>query len=205
MKTSKVHTTKVLLIDIVSKFLEEKNPDEITLEEVLKLADISKGSFYYHFENLQDLIETGQITRYKKWVNLSISFLKESLVGAQSTEELRFHLKIITSASNGLRWKNNRAERAFTLAACIQNPRLGQAIGKEIARLTRALVESIDELKEKGLMKSEIDSRSMAIFIQSYHLGKIVNDFCVDGITDQLWDDFVINIIDNTFISAVSN
>ena len=202
---STFHPTKRLLTETVVGMLGSKKPSEILADEVLEISGVSKGSMYHHFADLQELVETAQVDRYSKWIDASIDFLTNYVAKARTKDELRNALLILTEQTQSDERKDARAERAHALAACMQNPRMAKMMGKETERLTDAIADVADEVKNKGLVRPEVNSKALATFIQAYTLGKIVNDYNPTGVGEIEWNNFIMNIVDNTFLANSSH
>lgn len=195
------HPTKRLLTETVVALLATKKPNEILADEVLENSGVSKGSMYHHFEDLQELVETAQIYRYSQWIDASIEFLTNYVAKARTHDELRNALRILTEQTQADARKSARAERAQALAACLQNPRMAKQMGAETQRLTDAIADVTEEVKNKGLFRSEVNSKVLATFIQAYTLGKLVNDYNPTGVAEGEWNDFIMNIVEHTFMA----
>jgi AcrR family transcriptional regulator len=181
--------------------LESKKQNEILADEVLEAAGVSRGSMYHHFKDLPELIETTQIYRYSKWIDSSIDFLTSPVATAHTQKELRNSLRTLTELTQSDARKGARAERAQALSACIQNPRMEEQMGRETQRLTEAIADVTNEVKYKGLFREDVDSKTLATFIQAYSLGNIVNDYNPTGVSEADWVEFIMKIIDRTFMA----
>lgn len=195
------HPTKRLLVETVVSMLNEKSPTEILAEEVLEKSGVSKGSMYHHFVDLQDLVETAQVYRYSKWIDASIEFMTTSVISAKNKAELRNSMVKLTEVTQSDERKGARAERARALAAAYDNPRMAKSMGEQSQRLTDAITDVVEEVKNKGIFRKEVDALAVSTFIQAYTLGKIVNDYNPTGISEQAWIDFIMTIVDNTFMA----
>ena len=189
------------MVETVVSMLNEMNPNEILAEEVLEKSGVSKGSMYHHFVDLQDLVETAQVYRYSKWIDASIEFMTTSVIAAKSKAELRQSMVRLTEVTQSDDRKGARAERARALAASFDNPRMAKSMGEQSKRLTDAIIDVVEEVKNKGFFRKEVDALAVSTFIQAYTLGKIVNDYNPTGISEQAWVDFIMTIVDNTFMS----
>lgn len=58
------HPTKIRLIETTAELLENQFPQDIQVDEILEKSGISKGSLYHHFEDLGELLEAAQVSRY---------------------------------------------------------------------------------------------------------------------------------------------
>lgn len=194
------HPTKRLLVETVSQLLDQKSATQISAEEVLEISGISRGSMYHHFVDLDDLLETTQVYRYSKWVDGSIGFMYNFVIKAQTKDELRSVLRKLTEMTQANDRKAARAQRAHALATCATNERMAEKLSPEIQRLTDAIKDVTEEVKNKGLFKESVDAHSLSTFIQAYTLGKIVNDFNPVPVEEDQWVDFIMLIVDKTFI-----
>lgn len=195
------HPTKRLLVETAVAMLENKKPSEILAEEVLEVSGVSKGSMYHHFSDLQELVETAQLIRYSKWIDASIEFMTTYVLGANTKEQFVESLRKLTELTQATDRKGARAERARALAACFDNPRMAKAMGEETQRHTDALADIIQEVQNRGLVRAEADAKAVAVFIQSYTLGKMVNDYNPTGVQDDVWVDMITDMAVRTFVN----
>ncbi|MFM8447297.1 MAG: TetR/AcrR family transcriptional regulator [Candidatus Nanopelagicaceae bacterium] len=198
---SAFHPTKKLLVETVVNLLDSKKPNEILAEEVLEISGVSKGSMYHHFEDLQELVETAQLIRYSKWIDASIQFMTTYVLGANSRDSFIESLRKLTELTQAADRKGARAERALALAACLDNPRMAKAMGAETQRHTDALADIIREVQNRGLVRQEVDAKAVAVFIQSYTLGKMVNDYNPTAVPDDNWVDLITDMAVRTFVN----
>lgn len=198
---SAFHPTKKLLVETVVDLLDSKKPTEILAEEVLEISGVSKGSMYHHFEDLQELVETAQLIRYSKWIDASIQFMTTYVLGATNREDFIDSLRKLTELTQATDRKGARAERALALAACFENPRMAKAMGLETQRHTDALADIIHEVQNRGLVREDVDSKAVALFIQSYTLGKMVNDYNPTPVSDDVWINLITDMAIRTYVN----
>lgn len=187
-------------METVSALLDQKSATQISAEEVLEISGISRGSMYHHFIDLDDLLETTQVYRYSKWVDGSIKFMYDFVITSRTKDELRKSLRKLTEITQSDERKAARAQRAHALALCASNERMAKKLAPEIQRLTDAITDVTEEVKNKGLFRSDVDAHSLSTFIQAYTLGKIVNDFNPEPVAEDQWVDFIMSIVEKTFI-----
>ena len=194
------HPTKTRLIETTAELLDNQFPQDIQVDEILEKSGISKGSLYHHFEDLGELLEAGQVFKYAAWVDRSIGLIVPVLSGAKNRDDVIEGLRILTKYTQSSEYRATRFYRARTLANSETSDRFRVALGAEQDRLTAALEDLIAEAKNKGLFREHLNNRVIAIFIQSYTLGKIVDDIVPEPISQENWDNFVLEMLINTMV-----
>jgi len=195
-----IHPTKSRLIETTAELLEKQFPEDIQVDEILEKSGISKGSLYHHFEDLGELLEAAQVFRYSAWVDRSIGLIVPVLSSVKTREEIIEGLRILTKYTQSSEYKATRFYRSRTLANSENSERFTRALGVEQERLTSALEDLVAEAKNKGLFKDHLNNRVIAIFIQSYTLGKIVDDIVTQPVSQEIWDDFILEMLINTMV-----
>jgi AcrR family transcriptional regulator len=199
MKNS-LHPTKSHLINTTVAILEEKLPNEVAVDEILEKSGISKGSLYHHFEDLGQLLEVAQVERYAQWVDRSIEILIKLISSAKTREDLLVGLKKVTRLTQDPAIAATRFARARAIANAEHSPRFAEALAAEQARLTDALIDLIEEARNKGLFSSDFDARACAVLVQAYTLGKIVDDFVDDRMDPEAWHAIIDLVVDRVFL-----
>lgn len=196
-----IHPTKTRLIETTAEILETKFPEDVAVDEILDRSGISKGSLYHHFEDLGELLEAAQVQRYAAWVDRSIGLIVPVLSSAKTREDIIEGLRVLTKYTQSEEYRVVRFSRARTLANSETSPRFQKALGIEQERLTSALEDLVAEAKNKGLYRADLDARVVAVFIQSYTLGKIVDDIVPNPVMQENWDEFIVNMLIATMVS----
>jgi AcrR family transcriptional regulator len=197
---STTHPTKTRLIETTAELLEKQFPQEIQVDEILEKSGISKGSLYHHFDDLGELLEAAQVFKYAAWVDRSIGLIVPVLSSVKTREEIIQGLAVLTKYTQSSEYRATRFYRARTLANSEVSDRFRKALGIEQDRLTAALEDLVAEAKNKGLFKAHLDNRVIAVFIQSYTLGKIVDDIVPSPIFQETWDGFILEMLTNTLV-----
>ena len=199
MSRATMHPTKAILVETVVEMLETIKPADIQADKVLEISGISKGSLYHHFEDLGELVETAQVARYSKWITVSVDTMTNILPKAKNISELRTALAAVTKATQRHDLSRYRLERARTLANAEGNPRFQKALAEETDRLTSLLEDLCREVIEKGWFRKDLNPRALAVFIQSYTLGKLVDDFSPNRVPEDVWNALIDGIVINYF------
>ena len=197
---TRVHPTKALLISTTVKLLDTKLPNEIAVDEILETSGIYKGSLYHHFEDLSELLEVAQVERYAAWVDRSVEALVGMLAKVKTREDIVAGLKLVTRFTQDTKYSKTRFQRARAIAAAEHNPRFRKLLADEQKRLTDALIDLINEARNKGLYASDFDAHAGAVLVQAYTLGMIVDDFVDEQMDPEAWYDLIDKVVDKVFL-----
>ena len=194
------HPTKSKLIEAATALLKKYKSGEISVDMVLAESNISKGSLYHHFENLDDLIEMALLARYAKWVDINVATMSHILVNAKSSKDIYSGLVEVTAQSQDRNLSKERFFRAETLAKANSSPRFAKKLQDLQQQLTDSLTDLIREAQEKNYYDKSNDPKSVAVFIQAYTLGKIVDDMSSSQVNQENYNSLINKIIKEVFI-----
>lgn len=198
--SKRMHPTKALLIATTVTLLDTKLPNEIAVDEILEASGISKGSLYHHFEDLGELLEMAQVERYAAWVDRSVDALVQMISTVKTREDLVHGLKVITRFTQDPKYSHTRFQRARAIASAEHNPRFKKRLAEEQMRLTEALIDLINEARNKGLYASDFDAHAGAVLVQAYTLGMIVDDFVEKQMDPEAWYSLIDKVVDRVFL-----
>ncbi len=196
-----IHPTKTLLIETAVKLLDTQLPHEIAVDEILEQSGISKGSLYHHFEDLAELLEAAQVERYAGWVDRSIELIVAIISKAKTKEDLFEGVKKMTVLTQSADFKSYRFERARTIGNSQGHERFQKLLAVEQERLTSGLTDVIREVMEKGFFDKKFNPQVIAVFIQSYTLGKIVDDVVTNPVDQLAWNEFIDQMVFKSILS----
>ena len=196
-----LHPTKKALLDTVLQLLNSKPADEISVDEVLQVSGISKGSLYHHYEDYPDLIEDALVFRYATYVDLSMELMGPILDEPKNKDDFFEALKILTRKTQSDKNAQNRQERAELLGKAGHNNRLRSKLGIEQKRLTQELNSYMQQAVDKGFFAKDLDTEAAALFIQTYTLGLILNDIAEVPLEKDRWNEHIDRVLKMAFIS----
>lgn len=189
-----VHPTRQKLLDAASALLDRNSPDDVTVDMVLKAAGVSKGSFYYHFDDFQDLVETTLIAMFVVGVDQSITALSAVVHGSPDRETMLAGLREVTRQTQSSDNRYVRFRRARLLAFAADRPRLLDRLSTEQSRLTATLTDLFRACQDKGWFNTGFDPKAGAVMIQAYTFGKLVDDVTEDQVDPDSWCDLIMQI-----------
>lgn len=193
------HPTREKLVRSAIELMREAAPDEVTSEMVLHHSGVSRGSLYYHFDDLADLIETALVRTFSEAVDSNILLLSNMLSHAATKADIYGAVEEFSRVTQAPENKDIRFARVHLLGLAHKNPRLTAKLAVEQGRLTAAYTRMIAEEQAKGWMNLDIDPHAGAVLIQAYSLGRIVDDVAAVRVDPEQWNDIIMKIVRNVF------
>lgn len=195
MGTESHHPTRERLVVTLVSMLDENPPEKWHVDDVLLRSGVSKGSMYYHFEDFSDLIDAAFVYRFSQHVDANIEWISALLATADSRDSFFDGLHQLTVVTQGEDRAAIRMERARVLGMAAHNERLRGSLAHEQGRLTGALTDLVREAQTKGWLSVDVDPHALAVFIQAYTLGQIVNDVTEDEMSRDAWVTLIDRIV----------
>ena len=190
------HPTKTKLRDAVVGMMEATAPGDIHSEFVLQETGISRGSLYHHYEDFTDLLEDAMLYRFSAGVEASTGAIENIVQTAGNREEFFSMLEGVTRATQARKRADVRFDRARMLAMAQHNERFRKKLGLVQDKLTDSLTEAIALAQSKGWANPNFQARTLAVFIQAYTLGRIVDDVGDHPMDDSEWERLITLIAD---------
>lgn len=191
-----MHPTKALLLETAVALIDERGPQGFTVDELLETSKISKGSMYHHFEDFTDVIESAEVFRFARYVDEDIRAIAAIMRTVSSREEMFARFRQITEVASSQERTASRQDRAMIIGLSSRSPRLAAALAAEQDRLTDALADIAREFQERGFLKAETDPRMVAVFVQAYSFGKVVDDIAATQIPRDQWVGLISRLVE---------
>ncbi len=187
------HPTKEKLIVTMVDLMNEHALSNIQVDDVLRESNISKGSLYHHFENFDDLVEASLIARFAASVDASIALVGAAVQDAKTADDFVSRLMGVTTVTQGRERAKFRLERARVIGLSVNSPKLREDLEIEQDRLTDAMADVVREGQEKGWVSKTFEAKTLAVFMQAYTIGRIIDDVASESqhIDSEDWNDVV--------------
>ena len=168
--------------------MKKKGVTALHIDDVLEATDLTRGAVYHHFENVDDLIEQALLATYSEGVDLNIGFIRNIFATAKTSTEFRsgvLQANVLYTENRKLR--EVRKLRAHALAVARPGGELAKGLESEQKRLTDEYVAVITEAQSKGWVRKDVEPRALAVFIQAYSFGVIVDDVSGEHLDAVSW------------------
>jgi AcrR family transcriptional regulator len=189
------HPTRERLIETTVAMLDDRDVDQLNVNEVLEISGISKGSMYHHFEDFDDLINVALVRRFSRGVDADLQDLTDIVTRTRTAKQLFAALDHLNEQVQTPKRADFRAERARMLSRAHQHPELREALGAEQARLTSAFADLIREGQARGWIAADIDPIAFGTFIQAFTLGQLINDVAPESMDYREWHRLIHRVV----------
>jgi AcrR family transcriptional regulator len=193
------HETRARILNTAVELLEELPEREITASEILRRTGIARGSLYHFWKTIGDLIEEAYVVRYSRYVSNSSAVISELIEKSKSKEEFIAGLNAITVLTQAPERKSNRFTRARILALAEKNESFRKRLGEVQQSLTDQFTEQVKLSQDRGWLNKDFDPRAVAVLIQAYTLGKIVDDVVDSPMDPEAWNSLIRLIVIRAF------
>lgn len=190
------HPTRTMFVELAVAQLENRLPEEITIDDIVTAAGLTKGALYHHFADFAELIEAALVVRFTRFVDDNIATLTAVTNSAGTRSEVLAAMAAVTKETQRPERKAVRFARAHVLTLASRNPRLAETLAAEQLRLTDALTDLIAAAQRRGWFNDEFDPRAAAVLIQAYTLGRIVDDITTEPVDPDEWERLINRLIE---------
>ena len=197
------HPTRNLIIETVATIMKKKGVHALHIDDVLEATEVTRGAIHHHFENVDDLIECALLAVYAEDVEFNVNFVRSTLGSATNLDEFRrgvFEANEIYANNETL--KSVRVLRAHAIAASGAGGDFADGLALEQQRLTAEYVAVIANAKSRGWVRDSVDPLSLAVFIQAYSFGDIVDDVSRDHVGPKAWPDIIESFFEGSVFPA---
>ena len=197
------HPTKQTLIMTAVGLLEANPTAETTSEQILEVSGISKGSLYHHFEDFSELMEYAHVFVFTREVEKSIAAMNMMLLQSTPRGDLVKLLSKLTRQFQTPDMKSLRNFRLVTVAKTVTNLRLRKFLAEKQLRLSGDLADLYREAQERGWANPALNPTTVAIFVEAYTMGKVVDEIATTHMDPEDWYSIVDQTIEKILFPAV--
>ena len=197
------HPTRHLIIQAAARILKTVGVARFHMDDVLAETGLTRGAVYHHFQSVEDLVESALLATFVEGVEANLTFVRNVMSSATSFDQFRngiLKANVLYASNENLRAV--RILRAHALAATGSGERMASALAEQQQRLTDTYIDVITEAQRKGWAQQQLSPEALAVFIQAYSFGVILDDVSTRHIQPDRWAELIANFFDKcVFIS----
>ena len=196
------HPTRILIIKATAEIIKEKGIAGLHMDHVLASTGLTRGAVYHHFQNVDDLVEHALFSVYAEGVEANIVLVRDLLASTDTFAQFRegvLKANLLYAQNRNLR--RLRTMRAHVMAATESSATVSAALASEQQRLTDEYVALIEGAQQKGWVRKELDPVALAVFIQAYSFGVIVDDVSSEHVDADAWARIIESFFENNIFA----
>lgn len=173
---------------LVKKFaraeLDKYGAVKFNLDRVLERSGVSRSSVYHHFGSRDGLIATVEVERGLEDSLREMEILRSFLLRSDRLEQVIGYIEIAMRADDDKAARLRRRRRIALLAASEHNKALAASLADAQGQGTAHLVETLQMMKDRGIINPSVPLAGIASAFQSLLLGRIYADITSDDQND---------------------
>lgn len=173
-KTDKHDTKANYLLDKGIELLWAKGYNATSVNDIVKYADIPKGSFYFYFESKEEFAVKAMDKYYKTFFTPSLDILKNS-----SDSPKQRLLNLYEFRVRMLKEKLNCTMGCLACNLSNEMSEHSEAIrikAAEISKLVEgSIIQVVKEAQEKGEIEKSVDAKKMISFFENAGKGVMIS------------------------------
>lgn len=180
--------------------LVEDGFDRFSVQRVLDGADVSRATLYRHFPDVDGLIEAAMVEVFRQQIDLYLGVARRLVEQSTDRHMFRDGLKRLLEALSELP-APVRVQRAHTLVLGASRPELGKAVAEVQETLNDGWEELIRSAQERGLVRNDLNPRTVGVLVQSLSLGRIIDDVAAKQMSNSNWAEALFDVFDRSFFT----
>lgn len=196
---TQMHPTYEKILSTAIDVLIEQGFDRFNVNDVLERAEVSRGTLYHHFGDVDALIEAALAASYARELTenrLSIIQITERCkTVTEFRREVRRLLEKIAELPPSV-----RIRRVHTIALCQTRPDLADAVRAEQDASNEAWQDIIEKAQVKGFLRKDLDTRVAASLIQGIGIARIVEEVSSNPMSNAAWAKMAFEVFDSMLL-----
>jgi len=198
-----MHPTYEKILNTAVEVLIEQGFDRFNVQDVLDRAEISRGTLYHHYGDVDSVIEAALAASYSRELIATREAIREIIVRCKTLTEFRRELKRLVDVYAKLP-AMVRVRRVHTIALCQTRPDLDNAIRIEQDANNLEWQELIELAQEKGFVRKDIDARVGSALVQGIGISRVVDEVSSEPLSNERWAEMLFQIYDALLLTPNS-
>lgn len=195
-----MHPTYEKVLNTAITVLSEQGFDRFNVQDVLERAEVSRGTLYHHFKDVDALIEGALAGSFSREVAANRAAARKLIERCKTATEYRREIKRLLVKVAEIP-ASVRLRRVHTIALCQTRPSLAEAIRAEQDSNNHEWEELVELAQSKGFVRKDVDPRMAATLLQAVGISRVIDEVSTDPLTDQQWAELTFEIYDRMLFS----
>ena len=182
------------------ELLAKEGFDRFNVQRVLDGAGVSRTTLYRHFPDVDGLIEAAMVEIFRQQIDLNLRAARELVELSTDKEMFRDGIGRLLEALSKTPVQV-RILRAHTVVLGTSRPELGKAVATVQESLNDGWEEVVRSAQMRGLVRKDVDPRTVGVLVQSLSLGRIIDEVAVKHMGDTNWAKALFDVLDRAFFT----
>lgn len=200
---TQMHPTYEKILNTAVEVLIEQGFDRFNVQDVLDRAEISRGTLYHHYGDVDSVIEAALAASYSREIRANREAALELVERCKTVTEFRREIKRLLDSVGELP-ASVRLRRVHTIALCQTRPDLDEAIRHEQDENNRAWYELLVAAQEKGFVRRDVDPVIGAAFAQGIGISRIIDEISSEPMSNQTWSNLLFDFYDKFLLAPAT-
>jgi AcrR family transcriptional regulator len=200
IRAERSQETRNRVLAVALDQLEQGGEAAVRIDEIRDLSGVSIGSIYHHFGDREGVIAAAQLRRFARYAEAEIAALSDIVKTSRTVTEFRKAIRQLTKLSHSEPRRGERWGRVGVLASTIGREDLRREIEAVQTRLTDEFQAHIAQGQARGFFRSDLDARAIAVVVEAYSLGLVLNDVDLRAVDEGQWEAVIWAVLDGVIV-----
>ncbi len=184
------------LLAAAIRHLDSHGEADLRVTEIATEADVAIGLIRHHFGSRDGLVAEAQQIRVAGATKEDLDAIRAVVETAPNYPALRKGIEPLVRMPFASSREQIRLARFAAISTAHGRPEAREQIGRTVGGLLDELTEVLRRAQARELIRSDIDARSTATFVQSYALGLILADLDPTPAATEALVGLILSVID---------
>jgi AcrR family transcriptional regulator len=187
-KQSRARETVDAVISATNEALKVGGEAAVRIQEISATSRVSVGSIYHHFGDRDGLIRATYVHNFSAAITEDIGRAKRWWQNIHKASEIVEHRDEMESFLNSHFKHQSPLERASIIGNSAGRPQLHANLKEVQHKLNDELTEVMQMLQERGVLRSGLKPRAVAVMILGMLFGRVVAMLDNEPVDDSEWN-----------------
>jgi AcrR family transcriptional regulator len=198
---ARAEATVSVVIEATIKAIEAHGEASVRIDDVLQNTGISKGSVYHHFGGREGLIAAARVMQFSRFVAEDAQNIRETLTKTATVDEFVAAVSVLVQTGNSAERQRARHNRLSVIASSYGRPDLRELLALQQHTHTETIADAVRHGQMMGWVRTDIDARAVAVFVQGYNLARVLLDLDTEPVTTEDWEQVVRVALGSFFVT----
>ena len=188
------------MIETTNSVISEGGESAVRIQEISAVTGVSIGSIYHHFGDREGLIRATHVHNFSKTVRKDIERFRDWMGQMHSTQEIANNYNAMMTFLVEHFAAHSPWERTAILGNTVGRPLLQRALAEVQHELTNSLAETMQLLKDRGMLKPHLSPRSAAVVVLGMLFGRVIGELDLTPVRDEEWNQSMLSAFSGLFV-----